>query len=261
VVGNGHSSNDIAEQLAPIAQTPIRRSIRHPPLAGIPALLDPRIIDVAPITRYSVMSTPVGDDKVNIHLKDGSEICDVDIVFVGTGYGSAVPFVRVLDRPDERNLTTLTSTAIQPSRIPSLHQHILYAYNPTLAFVGAVIAITPFTIADISSTWLALAWSGEIQYPDTPHGRLLDETNRLETIRRLRAETDNPSSYLSFHLLASDEQDYALRLREDIVRVRKELGTVLPQCGDEKRNEINAMYATKLDSLRAVKRVGIAPEI
>ena len=249
VVGNGHSTNDIAAQLAPIAQTPIHRSIRHPPLEGVPALLDSRIIDVVTITRYSVTSTPEGN-KVNLHLKDGSEIHDVDMVFVGTGYRPAVSFLRVLTRPDERDLMTLTSTGIHPPRIPSLHRHILYAYNPSLAFIGAVMAITPFTVADVSSTWLALAWSGEIKYPDTLQDRLLDETNRIETVRRMRAQTDNPSAYLAFHLLAPEEQDYALGLREEIVLARKELGTVLPQCGNEKRDEINAMFAKKLESLR-----------
>jgi hypothetical protein len=58
------------------------------------------------------------------------------------------------------------------SRIPSLHLQILYAHNPTLAFIGATISFIPFLLADLTSTWLGLAWSGTIAIPATAEERL-----------------------------------------------------------------------------------------
>ena len=69
-------------------------------------------------------------------------------------------------------LTPLTSRTMASSRIPSLHLQILYAHNPTLAFIGAIISFIPFLLADLTSTWLGLAWSGTIAIPVTAEERL-----------------------------------------------------------------------------------------
>jgi hypothetical protein len=50
-------------------------------------------------------------------------------------------------------LTPLTSRTITSSRIPSLHLQILYAHNPTLAFIGATISVIPFLLADLAPGW------------------------------------------------------------------------------------------------------------
>ncbi|KAJ7917178.1 hypothetical protein B0H13DRAFT_1995574 [Mycena leptocephala] len=100
-------------------------------------------------------------DVVDAHLADGNVIHDLDGVLFGTGYRPFPDFVRVLDR-DTETLVPLVTAKTSPARVPRLHRYTLYAHNPTLAFVGsAFVCYTPFTIADMCSTWLALAWTAE----------------------------------------------------------------------------------------------------
>ena len=47
---------------------------------------------------------------------------------------------------------------------------------------------TPFTIADITSAWAALAWTGEIAYPESVEERLRSEQERLQWIEQARAK-------------------------------------------------------------------------
>ncbi|KAJ6472380.1 hypothetical protein C8R47DRAFT_1221885 [Mycena vitilis] len=196
VVGNANSSNDIATQLKSVAQSPVYRSIRRPGLRRFAFLPDKRVLDVPPITRYIVKSPT----KLELELLDGSTLTDIDAVILGTGYSAAsAPFVRVLhpaspfpcasaSAPQHRRqtLTPLTSAHTAPARIPGLYNHILYAPTPTLAFVGAVMSYTPFTLADVASTWLALVFEGRLSIPAAVPARLAGEQARLEKVRRLR---------------------------------------------------------------------------
>jgi len=110
------------------------------------------------------------------------------MVHVGTGYKPFPEFIRVLEPGDETQHTTLISESIIPHRIPSLHRIILYAYNPSPAFMGVPMAYTPFTVAGVASTWL-----GETSYPDNVEGRLEFEKERLVAVEKRRAGMDNPS--------------------------------------------------------------------
>ncbi|THU81270.1 FAD/NAD(P)-binding domain-containing protein [Dendrothele bispora CBS 962.96] len=220
IIGNANSSNDIASQLAPVAMTPIYRSIRRPNFPGFVSLPDERIENVPPVKRYMLTNT----DKVKVELENGRIIDNIDIVFVGTGYKPHVDFVHVLPPPldgvpNANGTTTVplmslvglnAPTTLDPSdsenanskpalssvltnRIPLLHRHILYAPSPSLAFILSMAAYTPFTIADVSSCWLALAWStgkgGEgVEYPKTLDERLKFERERMEAIEKGRRE-------------------------------------------------------------------------
>ncbi|KAG1879998.1 FAD/NAD(P)-binding domain-containing protein [Suillus subluteus] len=234
VIGNANSANEMAAQLAPVAQTPIYRSTRR--ISVFPSLPDTRIQDIGPVSRY----TTDGNNKITAHVQDEASIENVDIVLFGTGYYPHVPYLRVL-HPDpdsqtrDRTLVPLTSRAIMPTRIPSLHNQILYAHNATLAFIGAPTSFIPFTLADLTSTWLSLAWSGLIQIPHTPRARL---------------NPNNPSDLINFHFLGRYEMEYARGLREDVVRVNEWLDGVLARWDDEQVGRRFA-YAKKMESLRA----------
>ena len=65
MIGNANSSNDIAAHAAPIAQTPVYRSIRRPALFNFPSLPDPRIKDVAPVREYELVEAEGGAKKVS----------------------------------------------------------------------------------------------------------------------------------------------------------------------------------------------------
>jgi hypothetical protein len=110
-------------------------------------------------------------------------------------------------------------------------------------------AFTPFTIADASSTWLTLAWTGEIQYPNTAEGRLVFEKERLAAVEKGRAGIENPSSFQVYMVLGYDEQTYAKGLKDDIVGAREELRAVLPEWNDEKTKLRESMYQLKFEAL------------
>ncbi|KIY50253.1 FAD/NAD(P)-binding domain-containing protein [Fistulina hepatica ATCC 64428] len=250
VLGNGNSGNDIAAHLAPVALSPVYRSIRRPALPTFVSLPDNRIQDVAAVQRYVL--TPSG--KVSVDLTDGTHIDNIDHVVVGTGYQPLPSFVHVRRTADGAP-TSLMTPPIVPHRIPSLHRHILYAGNPTLAFIGSTLSYTPFTITDVSSVWLALAWNGEVDYPSTVEGRLEFEQTRLAEVAKQRSEEDNPSNLVSYDVLATFEQEYAAKLKEDVVRARPQLATILPEWNDERTREREAMYPRKLASLQWARDV------
>jgi hypothetical protein len=258
VIGNGNSSNDIAAQVVDVANPPVYRSIRHPPIFRFVSLPDERIIDVAPVTRYTVHSTPDGQKKATLHLKDGTNIRDVDTIFFGTGYTLSYPFLYVLDpsTTENRKLVPLVSEEEQPIRIPALYHQILYAHNPSLAFIGCLMSLTPFIMSDLCSTFLALAWSGTLPYPDTVEERLIDDAERTELVRKLRAEMDNPSNFIACQVLANKEQSFALGIRQEIVRVRPDLDRVFHPWTPEEVASRDAMYPRKLESLRLAKEGG-----
>jgi len=257
IVGNAASSNDIAAYLAPVAEAPVYQSIRRPAYPSFPSLPDERIKMVPAAASYAPRYSPrKGKSVVEATLSDGTVISDIDLVIFGTGHRPCPSFVHVLKQgeegsnPTSRHLVPLASPSIKPYRVPSVHRHILYAYNPTLAFVGLPMSFTPFTIADMSSTWLALAWSCRLPYPETAQARLEFENRKLEALQDVLKNTENPTSFLAYSVLASDEQGYASGIREEVVKACSELDDVLPFWSDEKTKEREAMYPLKLEALR-----------
>ncbi|KAJ6595155.1 hypothetical protein DFH09DRAFT_1136306 [Mycena vulgaris] len=263
VVGNANSSNDIAAQLKTVARTPVYRSIRRQALRRFAFLPDARVVDVPPITRYILNST----GKLDLEFLNGSSLTDIDAVILGTGYsGASAPFVRVLQptavpspnaqQGAQRALEPLTSEHTSPPRVPSLYHHILYAPTPTLAFIGAVMSYTPFTLADVSSTWLTLFFTGRLPIPDALDARLQGERTRLEKVDRVREEGraregKEVSSLVAYHILGADEQRYAQGLKDEIVSVAPEYAAVLPEWSDAAWQRREGMYERKWVSLMA----------
>lgn len=252
VIGNANSANDIAAHLAPVASFPVYQSVRRPNFPGFPALDDERIVKVAPVAKYLVNAS--SPPKIDVHLTDGIILNDIDVVLLGTGYKPYPDFIHVLDTSSEagdQKLTPLVSSSTTPPRIPSLHRHILYAHNPSLAFINAPMTFTPFTLADVSSTWLTLAWTRKLPYPDTVQGRLAFEVERIRVIAERKAQSgDNPTAFLTYMVLGPDEQEYAQGLKDDVVAVRGDLKDVLPEWSDDKVKLREAMQSVKLEALR-----------
>ena len=266
VIGNANSANEMAAQLAPIAQLPVYRSTRR--VSIFPSLPDDRVKDIGPVVRYSRGA----NGGVHVHLEDRT-IGDVDHVLFGTGYYPDTPYLRVLQpavatRPASNSETATRSprpliplthqTTVQPARVPCLYRHVVYAHNTSLAFIGAIISFIPFAMADLTSTWLALAWSSPppgppgahwVAIPPTADARLGDERARLDRLQQLRSETPHPSDLVSFSFLACDELAYAQAVRAEITRAVPALGDVLAPWDDAQDARRFGMYATKLDSL------------
>lgn len=256
VVGNANSSNDIAAQLAPISNGPVYQSIRRPAFPGFVSLPDERITMVPSVSNYTLKISPDGA-KFDALLSDGTLLVDLDTVQVGSGYKILPSFIHVFNEA-EKMLLQLVTNDTKPHRVPSLHRLILYAFNPSLAFVGAPMSYTPFTIADVVSTWLALAWSGETPYPNTVDGRLAYEKERMAAIDKWRNEIQNPSSLMVYNVLGQGEQEYAKALKEDIVKARPELDAVLPEWSDRRTALREAMHRTKFEALKFAREHGVS---
>ncbi|KAJ3722062.1 hypothetical protein DFJ43DRAFT_1093789 [Lentinula guzmanii] len=282
IIGNANSSNDIASQLAPVAQTPVYRSIRRPPAPWFPSLSDSRIKNVGAVKKYILQPAEETEEgmmleKMTVVLQDGTEIKDVDVVILGTGYCPNPEFVHVLPHENEKESTVSLMSYTNPilpqlRRIPFLHRHILYAYNPSLAFIGAILAMTPFIVADVASTWLTLAWLGEVSYPQTIDGRLAFDRERIIQVEKmlevpLPATTTDanadppPSSFITYAFLGpgdtgtnesgkGGEAEYANGLRDDIVSARPDLDAVLPTWDAEAIKARTEMYPTKYEALK-----------
>lgn len=256
MIGNANSSNDIAAHLAPIASPPVYQSIRRPNFPGFVCLDDERILKVAPVAKYLVNSSS-SNPKIDVHLVDGTVLNDIDAVLVGTGYRPYPDFIHVLDvcpQDGVHKMVPLVSPSTAPPRIPSLYKHILYAHNPSLAFIAAPMTFTPFTLADVGSTWLALAWTGKLPYPDAVEGRLGFELERIKLIEKRKEESgENPTAFLNYMVLGPDEQLYAQGLKNDVAEARKDLKDVLPEWSDEKVRLREAMSSVKLEALQYLK--------
>ena len=242
-----------------------------------PILPHPNLRNVAPVERYEVTYHEENNDddddkkkskakaKATLHLTDGTLIPDIDHVFFGTGYACHAPFVRVLSplspSSTQRTLAPLCSTTTTTKDPtfgpgPSLHRHILYAPNPTLAFLGGIVSATPFILGDLASTWVALFWSPPSLPPPLPAPPQSDSPNtnsnsdlptnnphpqtipfpptlpeRLTYSQMCTTQIaalcesmgDTPTSLLAYHILGPEELVYARELWGDVGRVRPDL--------------------------------------
>lgn len=289
IIGNANSSNDIATQLAPVAKCPVYRSIRRPTAPWFPFLPDSRIENVGPVRKYILQSSQgtaedTINEKVTAVLQDGSEIKDIDVIILGTGYCPHPEFVHVIPVDNADNITSqpppqhvsimsyMDPRQPQTRRIPFLHRHILYAYNPSLAFIGTILAMTPFIVADVASTWLTLSWLGETSYPASLDSRLAFDRARIAKVEKMLEEQAQsviadgdknlnkdppaevePSSFVTYGFLGQGEggeAEYANDLRRDIVEARPEMDKVLPVWGDEAIAALVGMFPTKYEALK-----------
>jgi len=206
---------------------------------------------VAAVSRYIS-----NGNKFNALLTDGTVLKDLDYVHCGTGYRPFPNFIDVLDEEGKHIPFTLDEVVPWRRRVPMLHRFTMYAHNPFLAFVGAPNVFTPFAVADVVSTWLALAWLNETPYPDTAEARLVYEQERLSNVTKQRAEMQNPTSFLSFGAMTwPDELEYAGGFRADIVKARPELDKILPRWDDERTKAREAMFSTKYRALEYTRDI------
>ena len=237
------------------------------------------LVDEAEPGENDAQKTP----KITAHLKDGSIIEDLDKVYVGTGYYPFPDFVKVVYRPqlhsdpgyaytstspdasppppassegqDHRHVPVVTPQT-RPRRIPHLHRLSIYGPNPSLAFVGSVMTYTPFLTADIVSTYVALVFNRRLPIPSSTWERLAYERNRLETIRLRLVGMEDPTSFITYSVMAVDEGPYGRELRDDVVKVVPELDGSLPVWNEETTNARENMFKAKIEALKWAKDRG-----
>lgn len=162
IMGNGPSGIDIAAQSAGIAQTPITRTIHGPPEHA--CLPDERILD-----KPAVASFEVSDRSAK--LINGEVVTDLDRVIISTGYRHSYPFLNILNQSTKPVITN-------GARVHNLYRHIFYRPDPSLCFVGLLIAAIPFPVSEAQALAAARVLSGRLKLPSDAE-MIQDEQNRL----------------------------------------------------------------------------------
>ncbi|KAJ3727436.1 hypothetical protein C8R42DRAFT_337196 [Lentinula raphanica] len=204
IIGNRHSSSLIATELGKVTDQPVYISSSSYSSSNNAQDRSFKVHYVGRVLKYILQPPHETDqgsilERLTVIFDSGEEIKDVDLVIHATGYYPHPDFVHVRpipqSTPSSSHLVPLTSysSPLRPHhrRIPFLHAHILYAYNPSLAFIGHILALEPFAFANVASTWLSLAWSGQLgtdAYPDDVQSRLKTDEDRMKEVERLAVE-------------------------------------------------------------------------
>ena len=220
VIGNANSANEMAAQLAPVAQLPVYRSTRR--VSIFPSLPDDRIEDVGPVLRYSQSA----NGNFTVHLKDGT-IDDVDYILFGTGYCPEVPYLRVLDP---------TVAATHPARAQKeRHAHWslspIGASNPFAFLCSTDTYYMPITLPWHSSApWCpsypsqwqisrarGWHWSGHLHAGSTYHTRSRRDwqTNKPDCKRSTNSDRKRITRLTSSRFISSDATNCRMPRRRE----------------------------------------------
>lgn len=140
----------MSAQLSTLARLPVLVSEREKPSPTNPAssstpwaTLVPEIVEFIPSTRSA-------------RFADGRVEHDVDAVIFCTGFHYSYPF-----------LSSLQPSVVTPrgSHAAHLWEHVLYAADPTLAFLSVPQRIVPFPVSEAQSAVVARIWSGRLEAP------------------------------------------------------------------------------------------------
>lgn len=140
-----------------------------------------------------------------MRFSDGRTEAGVDAVVFCTGYHYAFPFLRSL---------TPEVVVRDGSHAAGLWEHVLYAADPTLAFLGIPQRIVPFPVAQAQSAAIARIWSDRMPAPTSV------EMN--EWVNKLRlAKGDNKAIH---NLAFPADVDYINRLHDMCQRAKTRPG-------------------------------------
>lgn len=159
LVGNGPSGVDLGNQLLGYARS-LLRSVRSEPNSL--ALANPKIRNIAQIQSFT---------KDTIHLVDGTELRDVDVVIYCTGYLYSLPMF-----PKEVGLI-----GSDGSYVHHLYQQTFYTEDPTLTFLGLMKQVVPFPTFQNQAILVAKIWAQKLTLPPVEEMRK-EEFERLEEI-------------------------------------------------------------------------------
>ncbi|PYH42507.1 putative FAD dependent oxidoreductase [Aspergillus saccharolyticus JOP 1030-1] len=223
LIGGGVSSTDVAKELGPFARR-VYQSTRNG-LFDLPSsVLPDNAVRVGEVESFEITSKDeiVSDDQplpLNIHLKSGQKLCEIDHVIICTGYHITLPFLSELhddatpaDQADETILVT------DGTQVHNLHKDIFYIPDPTLAFVGVPYYTATFTLFEFQAIVVANVFAGIAEVPPT-------EDMREEYAEKIRTK----GSGKTFHSLKDMEEIYVEDLMSWINGYRERRG--LPAIG------------------------------
>jgi hypothetical protein len=138
-----------------------------------------------------------------VSFEDGTSVPDVDNIIFGTGYSWTLPFLPELE--------------IRNNWVPNLYQHIVYRKDPTLLFVGAVLAGFTFKIFEWQAVFAARLLAGRAKPLPS-----IEEQQRWES-ERIKARGE-----AKFALVHPEFEEYFTILRELAGPGENGLGRQLP---------------------------------
>jgi cation diffusion facilitator CzcD-associated flavoprotein CzcO len=145
VVGNSASGLDISDQISKVSKVPVIVSEKPTIVTATtnPALIyKPQIAEFRPEGRTVLFS-------------NGDIESDIDHVVFCTGYFYSFPFLRSLSPP----VVTDGASAL------NLYQHMLYAPDPSISFLGIPQRVVPFPFVEAQMAYLARVWAGRLPFP------------------------------------------------------------------------------------------------
>ncbi|MBT3460894.1 MAG: NAD(P)-binding domain-containing protein [Gammaproteobacteria bacterium] len=146
-------------------------------------------------SNVSIHQDPVRLHRDDIQLTGGDHLTAVDQMLLCTGYQYQFPFL------DDALIR------VEDNLVHGLHQHILLAKRPTLAFIGLPYLVIPFPLFQIQSQWLNAVFTGQLQLPEAPQLIALSDA----AVARHLAKPAEPRH---FHRLGPDQLTYLAHLIE-----------------------------------------------
>lgn len=161
VVGNSASGVDISAQVSTMSRKPVVVSEKSAQPTTVDerdwAKMKPQIVEFLPESR-------------SIVFEDGSLETDIDAVIFCTGYFYSFPFLGKLEPP------VITNGACARN----LYEHVLYADDHTLAFIGIPHRVVPFPLSEAQSAWIARMWADRLPVPSITEMRAWESSEASE---------------------------------------------------------------------------------
>ena len=202
MIGNSASGIDVSAQISTVSKLPVLISEKergNPNPGGV-------IQDGKSWSKQVPEITAFLPQERSVRLADGTVEQDVDSVVFCTGYHYSFPFLRSLEPP---------VVVRDGSHADQLWEHMLYAPDPTLAFLSIPQRIVPFPVSEAQSSVIARIWADRLPAPPR---REMDKW-----IADMKEETGGGSKAL--HNLATPRDiNYINRLHDRSMGARRVAG-------------------------------------
>ncbi|SCU86934.1 LAFA_0E03818g1_1 [Lachancea sp. 'fantastica'] len=153
VVGNGSSGSDIANQISSVAQC-VYHSVKE--ISKTDWDDNPVVTAVPVISKLNVRKNRT------VTLENGEQLENIDCIVWATGYMYYLPF---LGSYQEQILGTGKTGRDPVSRLHGLWRQMVFAQDPTLAFVLLCKNVVPFPLAESQACVIAKVFCGSIEVP------------------------------------------------------------------------------------------------
>lgn len=212
LIGGGVSSVDIAREISPIVRT-VYQSTRNGAFDVPASALPNNATRIEQVASFEMNSTDTASPKahlpLNIRLKSGQILNNIDRIVLCTGYQMVLPFLPEYTDHGEPVASPDSVIVTDGTQFHNLHRDIFFIPEPTLAFVGVSFYTATFTLFEFQAIAVAAVFSGAAQLPSV---------ESMRTEYKTRVETKGHGR--SFHSLKGEEVDYVKQIMDWVNRDR-----------------------------------------